>query len=258
MTALHSIELGDSAAPPVILLHAIGASSAMWQPQFAAWANRFRLIALDLPGHGRSPQPPHHAELADYAQAVAKTLEQLGIGNAAIVGLSFGAMVATRLAHDRIDLVSSLVIANGVAVTSEPVRAAWIDRISIVRDRGIAEIAVSTLERWFTPLFISQSPETVRAIGDLVRATSPDGFCAAARTIATLDQTRLLPSITCPSLVVTGLQDLAAPSDQVAAIADALPTARLLQLDAPHLSSVECADAFNEQVGAFLSEMVVR
>lgn len=255
MTALHHRIWGNDAAPPVVLLHAIGTSSAMWTPQLLSWGSRFRIITLDLPGHGGSTLPPSDATFGDYAASVAATLEQLGIRSAAVVGLSFGSMVAMRLAHDRSDLVSSLVLANGVAIAPPPVRRAWAERIATVQTGGMSAIVAGTLERWFTPAFAAAAPMTVEAVGNLVRATRPDGFCAAAQAIATLDQTALLGAIGCPTLVVAGSKDAAAPPEQVADIARAVPGARLIELDAPHMSNIECADAFSEGVGAFLSEV---
>lgn len=255
MTALHHRIWGNDAAPPVVLLHAIGTSSVMWMPQLLSWGSRFRIIALDLPGHGSSPLPPDGATFGDYGASIAATLEQLEIRSAAIVGLSFGSMVAMRLAHDRPDLVSSLVLANGVAIAPPPVRRAWAERIAAVQTDGMSAIVAGTIERWFTPAFASAAPMTIEAVGDLVRATRPDGFCAAAQAIATLDQTTLLGAIACPTLVVAGSKDAAAPPDQVADIARAIPGARLIELDAPHMSNIECADAFSERVGAFLSEV---
>ena len=252
MTPLHCTITGNPDGAPIILLHAIATSGAMWGPQIRAWAARFRIIIVDLPGHGQSPALPESAGFGDYADAVGATLVDVGVASAGVVGLSFGAMVAMRLAHDRPQLVRSLVLANGLAVTPLPVREAWRERIAMVRQSGIDAIADATLGRWFTPQFAEQSPLTMNAVARMVRGTSADGFIGAAHAISTLDQVRLLESIGCPTLVVSGLQDAAAPADQVARIAAQIPLATLLALDAPHMSNIECAHAFTEQVGQFL------
>ena len=252
MKPLHCAITGNPDGAPLVLLHAIGTSGAMWGPQMLAWAARFRLIAVDLPGHGESPPLPEGADFGDYAQAVGATLSGLGIASASVVGLSFGAMVAMRLAHERPDLVRSLVLANGVAVAPPPVRDAWRDRIATVRQSGVDAIADATLGRWFTPEFAAKSPLTIDAVKRMVLATSAEGFIGAARAISTLDHTHLLAGITCPTLVVSGQHDAAAPQAQVAHIATRIQQARLLSLEAPHMSNIECADTFTEQVGDFL------
>lgn len=252
MMPLHCTITGNPDGVPLVLLHAIGTSSAMWGPQSLAWAARFRLIAVDLPGHGQSPSWPEGAAFGDYAESVGATLADLGIASASVVGLSFGAMVAMRLAHDRPDLLRSLVLANGVAVAPPPVRDAWRERIATVQRYGVDAIADATLGRWFTPQFAEKSPLTLNAVKGMLLTTSAEGFIGAAHAISTLDHTHLLAGITCPTLVVSGRYDAAAPEAQVAQIATQIQNAVLLSLEAPHMSNIECADTFTEQVGEFL------
>lgn len=243
---------GPEDAPAVVLLHAIATTSDLWKAQVPVWSRQFRLVRLDLPGHGASEPLEPGADFDAFAGAVARTLGSHGITSAAVVGLSFGAMVGLRLAADRPDLVRASVFANGLVRTPDAVRDAWRARIRSVEDDGMGSQSAMTLERWFTPAFAARSPLTVDWIRGLIEATPPIGFQRAADAISRLDQTALLSKVSTPSLVLAGRFDQAAPPAAAQALAEALPDATLAILETAHLSCVEQPVEFAETVGAFL------
>jgi pimeloyl-ACP methyl ester carboxylesterase len=79
---------GSANDQPVVLLHALTTSSDLWSPQLAAWASQFRVVRIDLPGHGKSAPPPGIASMAVYARTVRDVLDHLVVNRAAFVGLS--------------------------------------------------------------------------------------------------------------------------------------------------------------------------
>lgn len=248
---LHAHQAGSDAAPPVVLLHAIATSGAMWRPQIQALASAYRVIALDLPGHGRSEAFPARPEIADYADAVLDTLEALGVQRAAVVGLSFGSMIAQHIAAVAPERVAALVLSNGVAFAPDPVRAAWRERAAAAEREGMAAQVEGTLDRWFTPRF--RDEPAVQEIGALVAETSLAGYVHAAGVIAALDNRALLPRIQAPTLVLAGEEDAAAPLNAVAEIARAVPNARFASLQAGHLMNVQAASLYNAQLVDFLA-----
>ncbi|MDQ3095204.1 MAG: alpha/beta hydrolase, partial [Actinomycetota bacterium] len=106
--ALQVRTLGDG--PPVVLLHGLLGSGRFWGAEFDQLANDHRVIAPDLLGFGRSPHPDHGYTADDHADAVAATLDGLGITTAAVVvGHSLGALIALRLAARRPARVAAIV-----------------------------------------------------------------------------------------------------------------------------------------------------
>ena len=85
---------GSANDQPVVLLHGLATSSVLWAPQRPAWSAQFRVVSIDLPGHGLSAPQPGVSSMADYARAVKDVLDHLNIDRAACVGLSLGGMVA--------------------------------------------------------------------------------------------------------------------------------------------------------------------
>lgn len=244
---------GDVGAPPLVLLHSIATSGAVWHPQVAIWARRHHVIALDLPGHGDSPALPEGADFGDYAGAVAATLDALGIEAAAMVGLSFGSMIAQRFAIDFPERTRAIVLSNGVAFAPQPVSAAWQERIADAERNGMLAQADATLGRWFTPPFAAAAPQTLDWVRGLIAETTLAGYVGAAQAIARLDHRAMLGNIRCPSLVLAGEEDAAAPHVAVRTIADAIPGATFHALPAAHLMNVEVPTDYTETVGAFLA-----
>lgn len=247
-------EAGDSSNPTVVLLHAIATNAAMWEPQLARLARQFHVIALDMLGHGASPPAPPGASFADYALAVLQTLDALGIRQASFAGLSFGSMVAQRLVSIAPDRVTALALSNGVALATDSVRQAWGERIFATVLEGPESQVQPTLERWFTAPFRAAHAAEVARIGEMIAATSKEGYVAAAHAIMTLDHRELLSHIAAPTLVLAGEFDHAAPYDAVRAIADAIPGAKFVALRAAHLMNIEIAEEYSAVLAGFFGE----
>ncbi|MFI6874058.1 alpha/beta fold hydrolase [Streptomyces sp. NPDC050400] len=104
---------GPRHAPPLVLIHGSGASLRSWDALVPLLTAHHRVIRVDLPGHGRSPEPLDD----DYAtprqaRAVGAALDRLGVARATVVGHSSGGYSATALAADRPRLVTDLVLIN--------------------------------------------------------------------------------------------------------------------------------------------------
>jgi 3-oxoadipate enol-lactonase len=117
----------------------------------------------------------------------------------------------------------------------------------------MAEIARTVIERWFTPAFRASAPASVKAIYDPLLATPAAGYAGCCTAIRDIDQRSSLGSIRVPTLVIGGAQDPATPIVKSREIADTIPSARLVVLDAAHLSNIERRDEFTAAVSAFLN-----
>lgn len=243
---------GDKAAPAIVFLHAIATSAALWSPQVAPLAERFRVVRIDLPGHGDSPVLPESASFADYADAVANTLARHRIDRFALVGMSFGAMVAMQVAVRHAARVERLVLACCAARTPSNVAAMWHERIAAVEEGGMSTQEETSLARWFTPGFAAASATTLDWVRGMIGRTPPAGFRAAARIIADLDHVALLPHIRMPCLVLAGEQDKAAPPEGMRGFSTDIPDARFATVPAAHLANVESPSAFTEVIARFM------
>lgn len=248
-------DIGPRSAPVVVLLHAIATNNDLWAPQIPVWSQSFRLLAIDLPGHGASKPRPHINSVEAYADALAQLLLSESIKDASFVGLSLGGMIAQAFALSFPERVRSLVLSNTSARTPPAMQAVWSQRKEQALLNGMESQVASTIERWLTPQFIARAPMDVARIAGMIRNTTIEGYVAAIEAIQRLDLLDSLSGLPIPALVITGRNDPAATPQVAASIADKLPDSRLSVLDdAAHLSNVEQPVAFAETVGAFLEQ----
>jgi 3-oxoadipate enol-lactonase len=244
MTLVHHSIDGDPSAPVVVLSSSLGTTSAMWDAQVPALAERFRVVRYDHRGHGGSPVPPGPYSLADLAGDVLALLDHLGVVRAHFAGVSLGGMVGMWLgahAPDRIGRLALLCTSPLLAPAS-----AWTERADAVRREGTESIADTVVGRWFTAGFRDRRPDVVAAHRQMIADTSDAGYAECCLAIGAMDLTADLPRITAPTLVVAGADDPATPPEHARRIADAVPGARLEVLDdAAHLAAVERPEAVN-------------
>ncbi|MFZ5452365.1 MAG: alpha/beta fold hydrolase [Thermodesulfobacteriota bacterium] len=116
----HYLESGSG--PPLLLLHGLGASGFSWRDNMGVLSRHFRVVAPDLPPHGRSPAPlDGDYSLAGLVQGIVGFLDHMGISRAAVAGNSLGGGLALLLARDYPQRVSALVLlAPAAALTRFP------------------------------------------------------------------------------------------------------------------------------------------
>jgi 3-oxoadipate enol-lactonase len=129
----------------------------------------------------------------------------------------------------------------------------WNQRIRTALDKGMEELTPGVIERWFTPEFRAREPDTVEKIVRMLHTTPAHGYAGSCSAIRDMDQRESIRSVTNPVLVVVGSRDPATPPEMGRHIADAIRGARLVTLEAAHLSNIEQADAFNQAVIDFLT-----
>lgn len=101
--------------PPLVFVHGAGLDSRLWQPQLAALADQFTVVAWDEPGAGHASNVPADFGLADYASCLAALIDALDLGPAHVAGLSWGGTVAQELYRHRPELVATLILIDTYA-----------------------------------------------------------------------------------------------------------------------------------------------
>lgn len=253
MPLLHFQATGPTSAPAVVLIHSLATHSEVWAHQVPAWSVNFRVVCVDLPGHGRSAAAEAGLTLDAMAAQVLAVLDHLQIAKAAFVGISLGGMVAQAVALNHAHRVTALVIAHAGARTDATVREIWDQRIAQFEAGGMQSLSRPTLERWFPRAFSESSPITMAWMAGLIEATDPRGYVMAIRAIQALDHLDRLPQVQVPTLVLAGQADAAVPSAVASLVAQRIPNAQLRLLeDTGHIGNVQQPVLFTETVGQFL------
>jgi 3-oxoadipate enol-lactonase len=124
-----------------------------------------------------------------------------------------------------------------------------------VRARGVEAVADAVLERWFTPRFRSEQPAVMERMRAQLVGTPSEGYAGCCEAIAAMDLTGDLPSITAPTLVLSGAEDPATPPSYGEQIASLIPGARFEVVSpAAHLATVERPDLTTAMILRFLSD----
>jgi len=250
--ALH-YTLAGHAGPPVVLLHGLGSSSADWPEQHTALETRYRLIAVDLPRHGRSPLPAGPLSIESMARDVAAVLARLEAGPAHVLGLSLGACVALRLALEAPDRVRSLTLVNPFArvqSTGPGDLARLALRMVLLGTAPMDTVAAHVARRLFP--WPEQRALYDSAVTSLA-ATPRRAYFAAMKALARFDARGQVAAIRHPTLIVAGDRDTSVPLAAKVALAAAIPRARLLVVPASgHATPHDQSEAFNRALLEFL------
>ena len=265
---VHYVEAGRG--PVLLLLHGHEQDATTWRRVMPALAEDRRVIAVTLPGHGRTGIPADgYAATRDLARSVGGFLDALGVGDVDLVGHSMGGAVALHLAlfdPSRVRTLT-LVAAAGlgrevnplIALGTLPGVGEWAIQLSRLPggqvQRALLSVAMLFGRPWRAPLgFLREAYAMGRRPGQLEASTalSRTLFDVTGQREVLLDELHIL---TMPSLVVWGAWDLVLPAHHARAATGRLPRARLAEFSAcGHLPHVEQPDRFIAELRTLLTE----
>jgi 3-oxoadipate enol-lactonase len=240
--------------PPLLLIHGLGSSARDWELQVPAFAERYRVVAYDVRGHGRSEKPRGPYSVPLFAADAAGLIQALPIAPAHVVGISMGGMIGLQLAVSAPELVRSLVVANAgpelVARTVGQRLQVWQRRL-IVRLLGMRTMGRVLAGRLFPA---PDQAELRHAFAERWAENDPRAYADAMRGLVGWIVVDQLGAIRCPTLILAADQDYT-PVATKQALADRIPDAELVVIeDSRHATPVERPEAFNAAVLTFLAK----
>jgi len=228
----------DGQGPHVVLLHPVGLDLTFLELVAKELMHDFTVLRVDARGHGKSPTEPPAQSLDDYAEDIHALLRRLDFAPAAIVGFSFGGMLAQTLALRHPEDVSALVPCACPCTLSEEKRAISAARGTDALSDGMESILDVTMERWFNDDFRlagGDQPSRKRLLSNDIR-----GWATAWSAMARIDTLPHLGTIKAPTLCVAGELDKSSGPPIVKQIAEAIPGARYTVLPrGPHMLFIE-------------------
>jgi 3-oxoadipate enol-lactonase len=244
---------GPADAPVLVLSNSLGTTMAMWDAQAAALARTFRVLRYDTRGHGTSGQGGAAADytLDQLGGDVLRLLDGLNIERARFCGISMGGLTGLWLGVHAGDRLERLVVANSAARIGTA--AGWNERAAHVVTSGMDAVADGARGRWFTEAFAQRAPAVVDGLVDGLRRTSPAGYAACCRALGAADVRDQIHAIAVPTLLVAGRYDPVTTVDDAEFMRERIPGVHCVTLDASHLSNVEAAQAFTDQLHAFFA-----
>jgi pimeloyl-ACP methyl ester carboxylesterase len=235
----------DGEEAPVVLIHGAGGSHLDWPPAFRKLPGR-RTLALDLPGHGRTPAPGRR-DIGGYADWVREWLLALELPPAVLLGHSMGGAIALDLAWRAPDAVQA-VVAIGVGARM-PVAPAILDRIVTAPAEAIACIVERAYGR-------HASPELMRLGRQRMAQIEPQVLHGDFVACDVFDMTTRLGEVRSPALVVVGSRDRMTPAAGAEALHAGLPHSELVVIDdAGHMLTFERTEEAVRIIEDFLGRL---
>lgn len=242
--------------PMLLCLHGIGSSSRSFASQLDGLADIATVVAWDAPGYRGSPAWEQPLGMDGYADEAVSVLDDLGVAGADVLGMSFGGVIAMRMAMRHPARVHSLVLADSTPGSgSDPAKATAMRCRSDELARDGAEVFARA--RAARLVSAGASPELIATVAaTMAEAISLPGYAHAASAMADTDHTESFAGVNVPTLVLVGGNDRVTPPVISRDIADRLPDARYAEVpDAGHVSNVENPTDFNMLVRIFLDEV---
>lgn len=252
--------------PVVLLVHGLGGFAASWGPTMEALAGRATVLALDLPGFGRSAKPRVRYGLEFFARVVGAFLEALGVRQVGLVGHSLGAAVGLTYALARPERVDRLAFVGGL-IPGFSYRPSPIYRVLAIPGVGEALALCGCAAVYRAALTRCFHRRRADEIDFLVSCdyAMRTGWTARAAYLSTVravrrdfhergaEYRRKLQALTMPVLLVHGRQDPVVPAAHCEAVAQDLPRAESRWVDdCGHFPQLEYPDPVNGWLGRFL------
>jgi non-heme chloroperoxidase len=248
------VEQGDGTGLPVFLLHGYTDSWWSWAPVLPNLPETIHAYAPSQRGHGDADRPAQGYGPHDFAADAAAFLDALGIGSAVVVGTSMGSIVAQRFAIDYPERTKGLVLVAAATTWRTPAALELWDIVATLEDPidpgFVREFQESTLAQPVPPAFIDTVvAESLKVPARVWQAALREGHLEANLAAE-------LGAIQAPTLIVSGDRDAIHPRSEQAALAAAIPDARLVVYpDAGHALHWEEPARFAADLVAFTERL---
>jgi 3-oxoadipate enol-lactonase len=239
---------------PVVMIHGLGGSINMFQPQLVALSGR-RIIRLDLPGSSRSPRPIEALTIDLMTATVITAVRSLRVSRAHFVGHSMASIVCQKIAANEPALVASLTMFGGLAEPLSATREALGKRAQLVRSGGIADVADQIIANTLSAHTRETNPAAVAFVREVITRQDPESYARTCEALAKAEAAdpRL---ISAPALLVTGDADAVNPPSVAQALADKISGAVFRSIDrCGHWATIEKAQESNRLLVDFLRQV---
>lgn len=236
---------------PVVLLHGLGSTANVWEPQVRALGDRYTMVRCDLEGAGRSPYVSA-LSIDGWVQDLKALLDMEHIDKARLVGHSLGTLILQHFAVAYPTRVEKLVFIGVNRAPPEARRQAVRERVAKVRAEGLDAIVDTVVKGGVSPHTLAHKPEVIAFVRELLTRQPTEGYarcCEAMASAVAAD----VSAIKAPVLLVAGRDDNVSPVSNSEGMAADLPNAQVRILEqCGHWHPIEQPAAVSQALREFL------
>ena len=252
-------ELDGEGDETIVILNGIMMSTASWVDFVPVYTkNNYKFLRMDFRDQGLSSKYPENYDLRIHVEDLKELLEHLNIESAHIVGISYGAMVATLFELKYSNMVKTLILSNTVGKVPEYLKAAsevWEEASKLNDGRKFFKFSMPFI---YSDYFYNHQKDWLDEREDqLAEALTKEWFDALIRLSKSskdFDVWDRLSEIESPTLLIGGSRDILTPVEKMKEMQKEINNARMLIInDAGHASCYEKTDEFNTAVLGFIA-----
>lgn len=253
---LHFDSLGRKSAPPVLMIQGLGADKNLWNLQRFQLALRYRVIAHDNRGAGRSDKPFGSYSIEQMADDAISVLDEAGVDSAHVVGASMGGAITQYLTIKYPERVRSMTLVCTACRNHDWRRDLLRTWSEAATTKGMNSMTTEAARWVIGPRSLRRLWPAVSWLGPIATSRASHGFNGQVQALLTADDSMadLLSTISVPTAVIVGNQDILTPRADSEELVSRIPTAELIVLSgAAHGLMIEHASTFNRVLGDFLA-----
>jgi pimeloyl-ACP methyl ester carboxylesterase len=238
---------------PLVFIHQVATDRRLWHHQRSSFYRRYRLITVDVMGHGEVSWPSEELSIERAAGHVQELLKRLKAGPAFLVGVSMGAAIAMRMTLSHPLLVRGLILVSPWSHTSEHTRS-LVDRLFRLAEVGDMSTHADLFLRYVLPtMYLDRHSPEVKHLRTLTMEQSAKAVAYTWAACMASDLSDWLGDIHVPSLVIAGLNDLFTPPYLARAVAEGLSEVELeIWEETGHFPFFEDPLRFNRRLEMFI------
>ncbi|MGK2878078.1 MAG: alpha/beta fold hydrolase [Solirubrobacterales bacterium] len=263
---LNYIELGDASKPTLLYVHGLMGTWRNWILNLLPFADRYHVIAVDLPGFGLSEMPVGEFSIEHYADVIKEFSGKLGLGKITLIGNSMGGQIATIVAKKFPELLEKLVLVDAAGFSTSTPRlrklsryARYFQPLFKIGPKLRSFIASSRTLAGILTKIVLWRPRQVSSelILVLLAGTGKPGFVPAIHAITHTPVIEFPGEVTTETVIIWGRNDSLIPKKDAFRFAKMIPHAKLeLMDDVGHIPMFETPERFNALIEQYAPAVV--
>jgi pimeloyl-ACP methyl ester carboxylesterase len=247
----------ESDKPVIVIVHGVGLNQDMWLSWLPTLAEDYRVLTLDLYGHGGSCNPEGERTVRDFVDQINELLDHLDIDQISLAGFSLGAVISQAYASLYPERLTHLILLHSVYQRTDEQCKGVRERYLITRDEGPMPTVELAIRRWYTDAYRISHPDEMDGLREVFSKHTDGGYLKAYYLFGHAEAEMSgygIEQVQCPALVITGADDVGSTPAMSEALARDLPDSRLIVNPLHrHMGPAEFADDMSHQVLSFLN-----
>lgn len=202
----------------IIMIHGLGSYIPAWNKNIPELSKKYRVIAVDLPGYGKSSKIPHNGKMTFYAGVISDFIQKMNLKNVTLVGHSMGGQIAMTLALEKPELIKSLILVDPAGFEDfHPGQRTWFK--DVMTPNLVRLTTVEAIETNLASNFYRMPKDAQFMIDDRIAMRTAEDFDAYCLTVSRsvagmVDEPiiKKLKNISVPTLIFFGENDMLIPN----------------------------------------------